>query len=118
MLLLVSAPEFENPLPLIVKFSAIAREKPFKSSDAPDETKVAPAVVPKGPFGLVPVVPSFKIPAFIFIEPLKVLFPDNVSVPFPTFVIPKAPPIIPPNVNVLAEQVIVLLAVRVIAPVP
>ena len=44
--------------------------------------------------------------------------PDKVKIPEdPAFVKLKEPPIIPPNVNVLAEQVIVLLAVRVIAPV-
>ena len=45
------------------------------------------------------------------------LAPDNVRAPFPVFVNPNEPPIIPPSVNVLAEQVIVLLAVSVIAPV-
>ena len=103
-LLLVSAPVFETPLPFIVKLSVLARENPPKSSDAPFKTLVAPAVEPNGPFGLVPVAPSFKVPELTVVAPEYVLFPDSITEleAAPVFIICSglAPLIVPDTVKI------------------
>ena len=69
----IKAPLFEIPVPASESDSAVPRVNPFKSNDAPEETVVLAAVVPKGPFGEVPATPSFNVPERIFVAPEYVL---------------------------------------------
>ena len=84
--MLQSAPPLLTPVPLRVKASAVAKVNPFKSNAAPEETVVPDPIVPKGEFGLVPVAPSFIVPAEMVVAPVNELSPLRVKVPVPCFV--------------------------------
>ena len=74
-----------------------------KSKVAPDATVVVPSVVPSALLAV-----TASVPALTEVEPVKVLFPDNVQVPASCLVsvpatVPKilasVPPCAQPNVN-------------------
>ena len=67
--LLVNAPADETPVPFSVRPSAVAKEKPFRSSVAPLDIAVPLPVVPSGPLGAVPALPSLIVPAEIVVAP-------------------------------------------------
>ena len=54
-----------------------------------------------------------KVPALTVVLPVKVLVPDNVSVPAPTLVKPPVPPIAPANVVLFASPAVKVLLLRV-----
>lgn len=91
---------FEPPmLELLLKVNGLAIEIPLLLAvSVPPFSVNVP--VPTGPFVILPVllIPKLNVPAFKFMPPLKVLAPDNVVVPLPTFVKAKPPPMIPPKV--------------------
>ena len=118
------APKFKLCVPVKVKLFMDIAGAGFKvkepalelSITVPDAIVKVPAVPPLPPKAAA--LPTFNVPALCDTPPVKVFAPDKIKVPEdPAFVKLKEPPIIPPKVNVLAEQVIVLLAVRVFAPV-
>jgi len=133
-LLIVSVPLLKLPfadkvkscepptLELLLNVNGLAIEMPllFAVNVPPFIVKVP---VPTGPFVMLPVLltPKFNVPAFKLMPPLKVLAPDKVVVPLPTFVKAKPPPIIPPKVpepeppkELAAPRVIALLTTSLV----
>ena len=122
---MMSEPPDEIPVPFKVKASVVLKVKPFKSRTAPPVTEVPAAVVPNGPLVPSPVAPNLTVPALIVVRPVKVLLPDNVSVPEPDLVMPPpAPLIMPLIVNVSAAlvtatawaELVAMLKLIVLAP--
>ena len=68
--LFISAPPEETPVPLMVKASAVAKVKPFKSKVASVATTVPAPVVPNGVLLPLPVAPKRRVPALIFVAPV------------------------------------------------
>ena len=92
VLLLMSPPVFETPVPATASDSP-ATDWPLKSREPPAETVVPASAEPSAV-----ALPSFSVPAVTVVEPVNELAPARVTVPAPDLVTAPPPDTTPPTV--------------------
>ena len=92
VLLLMSPPVFETPVPATASDSP-ATVWPLRSSAPPAETVVPASVEPSAV-----ALPSFSVPAVTFVLPVNELAPARVTVPAPDLMTAPPPETTPPTV--------------------
>jgi len=115
------SPRFKLLLPVKVKlpfqFWALLFDRVIADPEA--LSIVVPAAIVKAPVPKAAALLISKVPALKVTPPLKLLLPDNASVPAPALAsVSPEPEMIPPTLKVLALTVTVLEAFIATAPVP